>query len=190
MVKLGFIVEGETEKIILEQSDFFAYLRSLPVEYISDVIDAQGNGNLLPHNIVQHTDVLRDKGATHIFILTDLDEDECITNTKQRIAAPQDHIVIVSVKEIESWFLADTTVMKKFLKDESFSYESPEIVEKPYEEMRAIRIAKLNRGFNGKPFLAKIMVTNGFSISRAAQHPNCNSAKYFLKKIDQVVQTK
>ena len=34
MVKLGFIVEGATEKIVLEKSDFFKYLNSLSLDYI------------------------------------------------------------------------------------------------------------------------------------------------------------
>ena len=51
MVKIGFIVEGATEKIILESSDFFAYLKSLSVNFISDIIDAEGSGKLLPQNI-------------------------------------------------------------------------------------------------------------------------------------------
>ena len=54
-MKLGFIVEGATEKIILQHSDFFRYLDSLHVDYIPDVIDAEGNGNLLPHNINAYT---------------------------------------------------------------------------------------------------------------------------------------
>jgi len=58
MVKLGFIVEGATEKIILEQSDFFNYLSSLKIDFIGDVEDAEGNGNLLPHNIEKHTGTL------------------------------------------------------------------------------------------------------------------------------------
>ena len=184
MVRLGFIVEGATEKIILEHSDFFNYLDGLKIDYIADVIDAGGNGNLLPHNLVPHTKILKDKGATHIFILTDLDDEECITNTKQRIDAPADHLVIVSVKTIEAWFLADTKAMSSYLNDPEFTYTAPETVANPYEEIRAIRVAKLGRGIPGKLVLSKSIATqHGFSIVSAAKHPDCSSAKYFLDKI-------
>ena len=190
MVKLGFIVEGATEKIILEKSDFFNYLQSLNLAYIPEVIDAEGNGNLLPRNIVEHTEILEDKGATHIFILTDLDEDQCITHTKERIGPLANHVVTISIKTIESWFLADTAAMCTFLKDTTFQYNTPETVPDPYEEIRAIRISKLNRGFGSKVILANAMVKNcNFSIQKAALHPNCNSAKYFLKMIAQVVSS-
>ena len=102
MVKLGFIVEGVTEKIILEQSDFFNYLDSLHVGYIPIVVDAKGNGNLLPNRLAQYTDTLFDEGATDIFILTDLDDEQCITNTKARISNNANRFVIVSIKTIEA----------------------------------------------------------------------------------------
>ena len=187
MVKLGFIVEGETEKIILEQSDFFSYLLSLGIDYIPDVIDAKGNGNLLPYNIGAYSKTLEDKGATRIFILTDLDDDECITNTKTRIAPLPHHVVTVSVKEIESWFLSDTAAMRLFVKDPAFTYDNPETIADPFEEIRTIRISKINRGVGSKVILAKAMVKNcNFSVKKAAQHTNCNSAKYFLKMISEV----
>lgn len=44
MVKVGFIVEGETERIILEKSDFFNHLQKLNIAYVEDVVDAKGNG--------------------------------------------------------------------------------------------------------------------------------------------------
>jgi hypothetical protein len=183
MVKLGFIVEGETERIVLEKSDFFNYLQSLNIAYIPEVIDAKGNGNLLPDNIIPHTKTLEDKGATQIFILTDLDNDQCITYTKERISPLSQHIVTVSIKAIEAWFLADTMAMCNFLKDTAFTYEMPEDVTDPFEEVKAIRLAKNNRGIGSKPILAQLMIRNSFSIQRAALHPNCNSAKYFLEMI-------
>ena len=190
MVKLGFIVEGATEKIILEHSDFFSYLTGLKLDFISEVIDAEGNGNLLPHNILPLTRTLEDKGATQIFILTDLDDDQCITNTKERISPLPHHIVTVSIKAIEAWFLADTVAMGNFLKDPGFTYEQPEAVINPFEEIKSIRLAKNNRGIGSKPILAQLMIRSSFSVQRAALHPNCNSAKYFLEMIKRVSDAK
>ncbi len=190
MVKLGFIVEGDTEKIILEKSDFFLYMDSLNVAYVPEVIDANGNSNLLPHNIVPHTQTLEDKGATVIFILTDLDEDECITHTKERIDPLPHQIVTVSTKAIEAWFLSDTKAMCSFLKAPDFTYQNPEGVLSSFDEIRAIRMEKNDRGIGSKPILAQLMIRSNFSIQRAAQHPNCNGAKYFLQKITEVAKAK
>ena len=188
MVKLGFIVEGASEKIILEHSDFFEYLHSLPVAYIPDVIDAHGNGNLLPHNIGQHTKILEEKGATIIFVLTGLDRDECITLTKSRISPQPNHIVTIAVKAIESWFLADTETMRTFLNDPSFVYDEPEKADNPFEEIKSLRLLKCNRGFGSKIVLANTMARKmKFSINRPAQHPGCTSAKYFLNKVTQAI---
>lgn len=186
MVKLGFIVEGATEKIILEKSDFFNYLRSLKIDFINKVEDAEGNGNLLPQNIVEYSKILADKGATHIFVLTDLDKDQCITETKKRISASENHLVVISVKEIESWYLSHSAVMGGFLRDSSYYCDSPETIMEPFTEIKNLRLAKINRGVDDKVILAKLMVKNNFSILKAAEHPNCNSAKYFLNKIKEL----
>jgi hypothetical protein len=186
MVKLGFIVEGATEKVILEKSDFFSHLDSLSIAYVSEVIDVNGNENLLPNNIEEHTITLREKGANRIFILTDLDKGKCITSTKKRIDAGQEQTVIISVKQIESWFLADTEAMRSFLKNSDFVYNHPENVDYPFEEIKSIRINLAKRGIAHKVALVNLMVhKNNFSILKAAQHPNCNSAKYFLNKISE-----
>jgi hypothetical protein len=185
MVKLGFIGEGAVEKRILESPPLREYLRSLKIDFIEEVIDANGNGNLLPHNIEAFTKILEDKGATAIIILTDLDEDTCITKTKERIAPAQNHFVIVSVKEIEAWFLADGQAMNGLLKINDFSIDHPEQTENPFEKIRELRIANAGIGFTTKVRLANLMVyKNNFSILRAANHLNCPSAKYFIEKIN------
>ena len=187
MVKLGFIVEGATEKIILEHSDFFNYLENKQIDYVPEVIDAEGNGNLLPHKIQPLTRVLTDKGATHIFILTDLDANQCITNTKARIGQLPDQMVTVSVKAIEAWFLSDTIAMQSYFGDPSFSYEYPETPDNTFEEIKSIRKTIAGKGFTDKKVLANSMVRkHSFSILKAAQHPHCNSAKYFLERIAQL----
>lgn len=185
MVRLGFIAEGATEKIILESQDFKNLLNELKVNFIPEIIDAEGNGNLLPQNIEKHSQILLDKGATKIIVLTDLDEDACITQTKARIQPLENHIVIVSVKQIEAWFLADTEAMRKLFSDDTFEEQYPESHLMPYDEINQIKLRKVGRGIgNSKIKLAYNLINQfDFSIKRAAEHPNCNSAKYFLEKI-------
>ena len=185
MVKLGFIGEGAVEKRILESPPFKDYMRSRNIDFVLDVEDANGNGNLLPHNIEAFKKILENKGATSIVILTDLDEDTCITSTKNRIGPAQNHLVVVSVKEIEAWFLADEVAMKSFLKDNDYLVEKPQQIANPFEQIRQLRVKKIGRGIGSKMLLAKQMIDNhNFSILRAAQHPGCPSAKYFLEKIN------
>ena len=189
MVRLGFIGEGDTEKIVLESATFQNHLRSLGIDFVEDVINAEGNKNLLPHNIEAHTQTLQDKGATKIVILTDLDEDKCITLTKDRIKPLDCHVTIVSIKEIESWFLADEKAMRTFLKDDDYKIEYPETIVNPFEKIRALRIAKIGRGIGTKVILANQMINHHhFSILRAAEHPNCASARYFIQKIKKLTK--
>ncbi len=187
MVKLGFIGEGAVEKRVLESAPIREYLRSLKIDFIEEVIDANGNGNLLPQNIIAFTQILKDKGATAIIILTDLDKDTCITKTKERIQPAQNHFIIVSVKEIEAWFLADEEAMGSFLKQKDFNIEKPEELENPYAKIRELRMQKTGgQGTVSKVRLAFFMIEkNSFSILRAAQHPVCPSAKYFIEKINE-----
>ena len=185
MVKLGFIGEGAVEKRILESPPFRDYLRSVNIDFVADVIDAEGKDNLPPVKIDKYSRILEDKGATKIIILTDLDDHACITSKKEDIRPTGNHIVIVSVKEIEAWFLADEIAVKLFLKDNHYSIENPEQIANPFEKIRQLRIEKIGRGIGSKVLLAKQMIGNhNFSILRAAQHPNCASAKYFIEKIN------
>ena len=104
MVKVGFICEGATEKIIVESVNFKNFLKENNLEFIK-AIDANGNGNLLSKHIKPFIKELLEEGAEHVFVLTDLDEDLCSTKTKQRINAPEGIIVIVAKKKLNPGFL-------------------------------------------------------------------------------------
>jgi hypothetical protein len=188
MVNIGFICEGFTEELILESEKFHAILRDYNINNVG-LINVRGNGNLLPHRILQHQEFLFEEGASKIVILTDLDQDECITKTKLRITEFSNQIIIIAVKQIESWFLADNETMSKIL-DEDFVFEFPENEDIPIETIRKIHFEKFKRGIVGKDEkirLARKMLKNGFSIQNAANHPNCPSAKYFLTKLQSIV---
>jgi hypothetical protein len=189
MVKIGFIVEGATEKIILDSEGFRSFLAKHQIDFVPNIIDAVGNGNLLPKNIGPFISRLTDQGATVIFVLTDLDEDQCITLTKQRLELPVNHFAIVSVKQIESWFLADSEAMSGFLNSPNFLFDNPESVKDPFAEIQKLRKEKVGRGIIDKKVLANLLVhKNSYSLERAANHPNCPSAKYFLAKLLEVAK--
>jgi hypothetical protein len=50
MVKVGFIVEGNTEFFLLTSAIFYTFLTKNNIELVN-VINAGGCSNLLPHNI-------------------------------------------------------------------------------------------------------------------------------------------
>jgi hypothetical protein len=187
VVNIGFICEGYTELFILESDSFKSILNSLKLKSVG-VINVEGNGNLLPQNIKIHQKNLFEKGASLIFVLTDLDKDQCISKTRLRITESKNQIIIVAVKQIESWFLADISTMNLIFKG-NYSFENPESEDIPIETIRKIYFDKFKRGLVGrdeKKKLAKKMIDNGFSIQNAASHPNCPSAKYFLNHLQSI----
>lgn len=181
MVKVGFIVEGDTERIIVESAAFEAWLNSIDIELCRPVIDAKGGGNLLPDNIEPMVQRLRGMQVEHIVILTDLEDDPTVDEVKSRIGTAHTELVYVAVKAIEAWYLADSAALTKWL---GVPYEEahPEAtVGKPWDRLKEIA-AELNRRGpgNSKPGFAKKMVKHhGFTIPAAAAHTDCPSATSF-----------
>lgn len=187
VVKIGFIVEGETEALILNSDNFKAILDELNLVVVG-IINAGGNKNLLPHNILVHHANLIKKGAEKIVILTDLDNDQCITKTKERITERENQFIIVAIKQIEAWFLADSTLLSHLF-NESFIFDYPEKEDVPFNRLRDLLVQFRGRGIPKKVPMALKMLNSGFSIQHAANHPNCPSASYFLTKLKQCAST-
>lgn len=155
MVKVGFICEGRTEKMILDSMQFRELLLSLNIEIVEDVIDVKGNGNLLPKHLEAQSKALFVKGAEHIVILTDRDAEPCITTVRERVLPPNKHSLVVAVQQVEAWFLADTIAIRSLIGDAAYEAESPESHEAPFEELRLLLVAKTGRGIPTKRLLAK-----------------------------------
>jgi hypothetical protein len=179
MVSVGFICEGDTEVKIVKSDAFQKLLTQLNLRCVLPIQDAEGNGNLLPHNLTEKRDTLKQAGADTILILTDLDIDTSIEITKKRIGEHPDHRVIVSVQQVEAWFLADSVSISALV-EETIYVEYPESETQPFEFIRKLLLAKTGRGVGTKPILAKRMIRSGFTIQAAAEHPNCPSAHAFL----------
>jgi hypothetical protein len=189
MTKIGFICEGRTEQILLQSGTFRQLLASLNIESLP-VIDAGGSGNLLPHNILGYIDRLEKEGAEAIAILTDLDEDICITKTKERIGARSKDIVVIAVKKIEAWFLACSPTMQKVFGVTSFNFANPEEDKEPFETINQLLTKHVGRGIGkkkaGKIKLINKLLENGLDLTQAAAHDNCPSAMYFLQKLMEI----
>lgn len=181
MVKVGFIVEGSYEKIIIESEAFKNFLHRNGFELVEPVVDAKGAGNLLPRNIEPFIGVLEANGAERLYILTDSDGLP-VEDVKERINHAKITAYFIAVKAIEAWFLADTQAMRKFLDirdftGEDFPEETPEL---PWERIKEIveETGSVKRRGKNKVAFARKMITDwGFSIENAATHPNCPSAK-------------
>lgn len=188
MVKVGFICEGFTEQILLLSDKFQQLLISIKLQLVN-VINATGSGNLLPHNIKGYTESLEKDGAEVIIILTDLDEDICVTKTKERIKARETDIVIIAVKKIESWFLANDDAMQLLLNNPHFSYSTPEKEHEPFETINGLLVNHTGRGIGkksaGKIKLVYRLLELGLNILQSAEHSNCASARYFIDKLTQ-----
>jgi hypothetical protein len=145
MVKVGFICEGATEQIFLHSDSFRKLLGSLNLESLP-VIDAGGAGNLLPHNIGGYINRLENEGASMIVILTDLDQDVCITATKARVSPRPQDIVIIAVKKIEAWFLACSPALETLLGVPGLAFAEPEKDPEPYETINQLLVKHTGRG--------------------------------------------
>ncbi|MFD1439506.1 hypothetical protein ACFQ4S_14455 [Acinetobacter terrae] len=182
MVKVGFIVEGDTEKVLVSSLPFKNWISQFNIEIIDHIINAKGGGNLLPHKINDMIETLNNKGADHIFILTDLEDYPSISHVKERISHPQIKDSFITIVATESWFLACSTALGFWLeKDTQYYVEDPESkgIEKPFERIKALGLQEKKRGCRNKITLAKDMVQRcGFSFEEILAHPNCSSIKY------------
>lgn len=181
MVNLGFIVEGYTEKMVVRSENFLETLGQLQLNFI-DVIDVEGGGNLLPETLEDSINLLMNRGADQIIIVTDLEDAPCITSVKSRIDSDSGCIVIVAVRAIEAWFLADTAAISTFI-GRNYQCGEPEDLTNPFLFIKTEKLRLTNRGVNSKRLLCSRMLQSGFSIQSAAAHPNCPSAKYFFEKL-------
>ena len=183
MVKVGFIVEGDTEKILMESGTFRKWCDTNGIAVVDPVINAQGGGNLLPKYLSNHIARLSKNGTPDkIVVLTDLEREPNVTEVRNRIQTGDIDFIFVAVKAIEAWFLADSAAMSSCLGEKGFHEDFPEKTPNmPWERIKQIAREKKQRGPGAsKPGFARKMTGNhGFSIERAAKHPNCPSAKEF-----------
>lgn len=184
MVRLGIICEGESETIIFNDNSFKNWLHSLNIELVS-VQETGSINQFFEDRFEKHRALMLLKNVDFIVALIDLDKAPSLKEHKTRVNILQNEAVVIAVKEFESWYLADKNALNNLLQKQVL-IEFPEEVQEPFKE-----IVKLNngKGFGkSKPFLAKMMLRNGFSIENAAKHPNCPSAKYFIKKLESLNQ--
>ena len=195
MVTVGFIVEGDSDKKLIESPTFKEWAKQeFQLEILDNVIQAGGNGNMCSRNIATYVSLLKKQSnPDKIVVLADLDPEKCapcITKRKEIIGKKDIDLVIIACKAMESWFLADTHAMQLWTKDSHFFEQAPEQTsDMPWERLKEIALTKTGRGTGRSKisFARKFIEIHKFDISRAAQHPNCPSAKYFVEKLGLLV---
>lgn len=183
MVKVGFIVEGDSEKVLIESAGFRKWAGDQGLEICSPVINAKGGGNLLPHHIKPMLAQFARSQPEHIVILTDLEDAADVEAVKARITTEHTKLIFIAVKALEAWFLADTDAMRRWLNVPDFFEPTPEqTLEMPWERLKEVAKAHNSRGpGSNKVIFAKKMCSSAlrYELERAAAHPACPSARAF-----------
>ena len=185
-MKCGFIVEGDSEIIVFKSKNINDIFYDNDLECVG-IYSAQGRENIIKPNgeVESKVKILLDKGAEVIFIIMDLEKDDCLVNLK--ISCHEYYskqYIIILVQALETWFLADSITLSSILK-KNFYYEEPEKTpELHYEVIKKEFMNSFNgRGPGSKVSLSRKMIREGFSFENILQHPNCKSAKYFYSKL-------
>lgn len=189
MVTVGFVVEGASDKKLIESEAFRTWMwDDCGLEVLDPVVDAGGNGQMCNRNIGQFVEKLRIQVAPDkVVVLADLDPEECapcIERRKEIIGSTGIDLVVIARKAMESWFLADTVAMRDWTGNEDFLEAEPEATpEMPWDRLKEIGLNR-GRGPGGKVMFARRFIKrHGFDVRRAAQHPACPSARYFVERL-------
>ena len=192
-MNVGFLCEGQTEQKIVDSQKFKLFVKSLTINHVGTV-NTKGNGKLLPKFLPQYNKQMERMGAWRIFILTDSDK----KTIKQiyDIIKPDEklHILIISVKKVESWFLSNEEALKaitgityaEYRKYKKKLSENVEELGNPYKQLEDIFTKKTDLLDISKLGIAQEMIDNNFDIQKS----NCESAKYFVEKLEEVAKIK
>lgn len=190
MVTVGFVVEGASEKRLVENELFQKWLREdCNLKEVDPVVDAAGNGNMCSHNIETFVNNLRTvANPDKVVVLADLDPDTCapcVQKRKEIIGSQGIDLIAIAKKAMESWFLADTMAMRQWLGDDTF-YEThlETLDEMPWDRLKKLRTQKgRGPGATKLSFARKFIRDHGFDVRRAARHSQCPSAHYFVEHL-------
>lgn len=184
---VGFIVDGRSDKIVVESDEFAVWLDRRGLRRGEPVVVADGQPR--GEQVGRLATLLRKQAGDldAVVQLTDLDPDAvvpCISERKAYAQTSMVDLVVVAKKAMESWFLADTVAMQNWSGDPDFFEEYPEATPRmPWDRLKEIGMSR-GRGPGSKVNFAKRIVrTHGFSIEAAAEHPNCPSARYFVSRV-------
>lgn len=185
--RIGFIYDGETEEVIIKSEMFDNYLASIGLRSV-------GEFKYKSKKLSAYSDILINKGAEKVIIITDMEQSPCFSEVFERYDEEnlnEYHKIIVVKRMGEAWLMADTDTLKGILRigrHRSFNENNnPEAEIDPHHKINELLSRHTNRAgnkkkavkFTSKPLLAKKFLDNGFTIEAAVSHPQCMSIKYF-----------
>lgn len=187
MVTVGFVVEGPSDRWLIENELFEKWLREdCNLEVVKPVVDAGGRMDSVHiEAFVKNLKKIANPDKT--VVLADLDPDNrvpCVEKRKELIGSQGIDLVAIARKAMESWFLADTEAMRRWLGDDTFCEVNPEMLTgMPWDRLRELG-RKRGRGPGTKVHFSRKFIRNHkFDVRRAAQHANCSSARYFVERL-------
>lgn len=185
--RVGFIVEGGSEKVIVESAQFRDFLDINGYELVTPVIDAKGGSNLLPNNIEAFINRFEREKVDAIYVLTDLENEPDIHIVRERVTHTNITFAFIAVKALEAWYLADTSAMNNWLGMQTFHEQQPEqTAGKPWDRLREVAAENGKRGPGQKIAFAKRMTKHwNFSVKNAALHHACPSALELVHYFEQ-----
>ncbi len=177
MVKVGFICDGETEKIIFESPKFQELLTKYKLEFVGAIKYKGGK-------IKRDTDMLiLRKYAKKVIIIKDLeqlpDKEALLKELKKKETITHENIVVVVKRMIEAWLLADNITIGEIVRKKQKIFTNPENETDPHGTLK--RILGNRYRYLSKPAIAKLFIDKGFTIENAANHKQCHSAREFIK---------
>lgn len=137
-----------------------------------------------PKNISVFIDPARTFSPDFIVILTDLECDPCISETRNRLGSCDRCFLVVAKRTVESGFLADSLLISGMCR-QRISVEFPKATEQMlFDALKRLLVEKTGTGPGSKVSFVQKALRLGFSVDNAASHPNCLSAKYFVQKLE------
>ena len=148
-MRVGFIVEGPSERVIIESKAFSDWLGRHGMSLARPVVVALGSGGMGRVRVERLAELLRKQaeGLDRLVVLADLDPAPqagvlCISDRKSVIGVTSADLVVIARKALESWFLADTMAMRHWTADDGFHEPSPEDTPgTPWERLKEIGLA-------------------------------------------------
>ncbi len=189
MVTVRFVVEGASEKRLVESELLRKWLREdCNLEVIDLVVDAAGGGNMCSRNIGAFIKNLRTRANPNkVVVLADLDPETCapcVQKRKKIIGSQGIDLIAIARKAMESWFLADTEAMRRWLGDDTFYEAAPEtLAGMPWDRLKELGRKRGSGPGTKVRFSRKFIRQHGFDVRRAARHANCPSARYFVERL-------
>lgn len=178
-MKISFIVEGDSDKIILNGQR--NWVSSLGLEF--DIYPTYGKPNMIK-SALKHYRIARLYDFSNIIFLPDQNSDQCALVTRQKIGmdSKERAVTIVLKRELEAWILADGQCIRDSL---GINYRPSGQTDAEMDpKQRLLSILKSKLGYLPTEIEVAMLVAPCFSITRAAiANTSAKRFKDFIERI-------